>query len=43
MVGKIIVDHGKVVRPSQLIRGVGPTLEGAKPVAMAERDDGNGI
>ncbi len=28
MVGTVIVDEGKVVRPSQLIASVGPTSEG---------------
>ncbi len=29
MIGPVIVNQGKVVRPSQLIASVGPTIEGA--------------
>jgi len=39
MVGPVIVSEGKVVRPSQLIASVRPTIACARPLGIAELDD----
>jgi hypothetical protein len=42
MVGKTIVNQGRVVRPSQLIRGVGPTRRGrGRAMGCQDRSDGH--